>query len=62
MQALQKQAEAHLAQTGTGLVVRALSTMITPGDWISAKAVRPTPSRTTVTIMFVVLGLLTSGT
>ena len=50
-----------MAQAGTGLVVRALSTMITPGDWISAKAVRPTPSRTTVTIMFVVLGLLTSA-
>lgn len=60
MQAFQKQAEAHLAQVGTGLVVSTLPTMITPGFCISAMALWATTPRTTLTVMFVVFGLLTS--
>ena len=61
MQAFQKQAEASLAQAVTGLVVSTLPTFITPGNWISTMAVCTATTSTTVPIMFVVLGLLTSG-
>ena len=66
MQAFQKQAEAHLAQTVTGLVVSTLVAISARFFGISAKAIWPATTRPTVacpgiTIMFVVLGLLTSG-
>ena len=60
MQAFQKQAEAHLAQIGTGLVVRPLPTIIAPGYWISAMAVWAPASSTAMAVVFVVFGLLTS--
>ena len=61
MQAFQKQAEAHLAKAGTGLVVRALPAMLAPGYWVSAVAIWATASSTAITVVFVVFGLLTSG-
>ena len=61
MKAFQKQEEAHLEQAITGLDVRALPAIVSPGNWISAMAVCPAATRATVTIMFVVFGLLTSG-
>ena len=61
MQAFQKQAEAVLTQAGTGLVVRTLPAVISPGDCMSAMAVYTTATRTTMTVVFVVFGLLTSG-
>ena len=64
MKDFQKQAEAHLAQVRTGLVVRTLPALVTPGDCFSPMAVCTTTSRATctaVTIVFVVFGLLTSA-
>ena len=61
MQAFQKQAEAHLAQDVTGLVVSTLPAIVTPGDCISPMAMWTATARTTIAIMFVVFGLLTSG-
>ena len=50
-----------MAQVGTGLVVRTIPTIITPGYWVSAVAICTTKTRTTIAILFVVLGLLTSA-
>ena len=61
MQAFQKQAEAHLAKAGTGLVVSTLPTIITHGYWISPMAMCTKAARAPIAIMFVVLGLLTSA-
>ena len=61
MKAFQKQAEASLEQAVTGLVVSPLPAMITRGYCISTMAIFTTTSSTTITIMFVVFGLLTSG-
>ena len=61
MKAFQKQVEAHLSQAFTGLVVSTLPALSTPGDWVSSMAICSTTPRATVAIMFVVLGLLTSG-
>ena len=59
MQAFQKQAEAHLAQAFTGLVVSTLLTIRPPGYSLSAMAKWATAR--TVAVVFVVLGLLTSA-
>lgn len=61
MKAFQKQAETSLAKAGTGLVVSTLPTVFAPDYCISAMAVWTPSASTTVAIMFVVLGLLTSG-
>ena len=62
MQAFLKQAKAHLAQADTGLVVITLATVvISSGVWVSTMAIRNPALRATITIMFVVLGLLTSA-
>ena len=62
MQAFLKQAEASLAQAGTGLVVSTLPSIVTPGDLFSTVAICSTAARTPISIMYVVFGLLTSGT